>query len=672
MSQTQGLLTEHDLYLLAEGTYARSWERLGAHVAEVDGVRGVRFAVWAPNAARVSVIGSHNGWDPAAHPMSPRETTGIWERFIPGVEPGTTYKYHVESQIGGHVADKADPYAFASEVAPGTASVVYDLRALEDHSWQDGEWMVSRVARQRPDQPISIYEVHAGSWRRVPEEGNRPLTYRELAHQLVPYVKELGFTHVELMPVTEYPFEQSWGYLVTGYFAPTSRYGSPADLLYFVEYCHQHDIGVLLDWVPAHFAREEHGLGFFDGTHLYEHADPVLGESPWGSLIFNYGRAEVRNFLLSSARFWLERYHVDGFRVDAVAFMVWLDHARPAERWGLNKYGGRENLEAVDFLRRFNAMVHEEQPGGPGAITIAEEATSYNWVTDDPTAPPDLGVKGQGSRVKREGSLGFDYKWNLGWMHDTLDYFETDPGARKEEHGLLTFPIWYAFDERYVLPFSHDEVVHLKKALLTKMPGDDWQRFANLRALLAYQTAHPGKKLLFMGGELGQWAEWDENRSLDWHLMEWSGPGGSHAPLHRGIRQCVADLNRLYREDPALHTLDSHPRGFDWIDHQDYESSVISFLRRGREPGEATVVVCNFTPVVREHYPVGVPVPGEWHEVLNTDATEYGGSGARNGTLMAVHRAPDGRRAGGGVRYGQRLLVTLPPLGVVFLKPGMA
>ena len=641
------MISEHDLYLLAEGTYRRAWERLGAHLVRT----GVRFAVWAPNAQRVSVVGDFNGWDPAAHPMAMRGSTGIWEHLVEGLSAGTLYKYAVESAAG--VALKSDPYAFAAEAPPGTASMVC---ALDGYAWDDADWLRARAGRQRHDRPLSIYEVHAGSWRRIEAEGNRPLTYRELAHALVPYVVELGFTHVELLPITEHPTDQSWGYLTTGYFAPTARYGSPHDFMYFVDYCHRHGVGVLLDWVPAHFANEDHGLRLFDGTHQYEHADPMLRESPWGSSIFNYGRAEVRNFLLSSARFWLERYHVDGFRVDAVAFMVWLDHARPPSHWGLNRYGGRENLEAVDFLKALNAAVHDEYPG---ALTIAEEATSYNWVTT-------LGG--------RDGqSLGFDFKWNMGWMHDTLDYFETDPMARKEHHQLLTFPIWYAFDERYLLPLSHDEVVHLKKSLLTKMPppeGDDWRRFANLRALLAYQYSHPGKKLLFMGGELGQWAEWDEKRQLDWWLLEWSGPDGRHAPLHRGVQRCVADLNRLYRQEAALHTLDSHPRGFDWIDHQDYESSVISYVRRGAGTGEVLVVVCNFTPVRRDHYPVGVPVPGVWHEALNTDATEYGGSGATNGELTAAHRAPEGRHAAGRARYGQRVLLTLPPLGVVFLKPG--
>jgi 1,4-alpha-glucan branching enzyme len=687
------VLSDFDVSLLAEGTYQRPWERFGAHVMEVDGVRGTLFVVWAPNAAQVSVIGSHNGWDPEADPMLRRGEGGIWERFIPGVGPGTLYKYHIVSRYGGYVVDKADPYAFATERPPGTASLVYDLAGYQ---WADQDWLATRAERQRHDRPLTIYEVHAGSWRRVPEEGNRPLTYRELAHQLAPYAKAMGYTHLELMPVTEYWKDESWGYQVTGYFAPTARYGTPHDFMYFVDYCHRHELGVLLDWVPAHFAKEEHGLGFFDGTHLYEHPDPRLGEHPiWTTWIFNYGHPQVRNFLLASARFWLETYHIDGFRVDAVASMVWLDHGRPESHWGTNPYGGRENLDAVEFLRRFNALVHTEQPG---VITTAEESTTYHWVTtldedergpSAPPNPPDGLPDGPPGRY----SLGFDYKWNMGWMHDTLDYFQLDPIYRSAHHTLLTFPIWYAFNERYLLPLSHDEVVHLKKALLTKMPGDDWQRFANLRAMLAYQIAHPGKKLLFMGGEFGQWAEWSEARSLDWHLVEYAGEGGHPAPstgrfgpfprgaldgpaaesyalarLHRGLQRCVADLNRLYVTTPALHELDSRPRGFDWIDHSNAKESVISFLRRGRRPGDVVVVVCNFTPVVRRDYPVGVPIPGAWREALNTDAVAYGGSGVTNGRLWA--EPGSGMLGQGTVRCGQSLRLTLPPLGVVFLRPG--
>jgi 1,4-alpha-glucan branching enzyme len=645
------ILTEHDVYLLAEGTFQRPYERLGAHPGTLDGVAGTRFAVWAPGATGVAAVGDFNAWDGSAHPLRRREATGIWEAFVPGVGVGDRYKYRVMGQLTGHVADKADPIAFRAEQRPGTASIVHDLAALRAFPWTDEAWLEQRPARQRPDQPLAIYEVHAGSWRHVPEEGDRPLTYRELAEQIVPYVRDLGFTHIQLMPITEYPFDQSWGYQVTGYYAPTARYGAPADVQFFVDHCHANGIGVLLDWVPAHFAKEEQGLGFFDGTHLYEHADPRLGEHPnWGTFIFNYGRAEVRNFLLGSARFWLEEYHVDGFRVDAVASMIWLDHARPESHWGTNRLGGRENLEAVDFLRRFNDLVHE---AAPGALTIAEESTSYTWVTRLPSAEGE----------NRSHSLGFDYKWSLGWMHDTLEYFETDPLLRSGLHERLTWPIWYAFDEQYVLPLSHDEVVHLKKALLTKMPGDDWQRFANLRSLLAYQYTHPGKKLLFMGAEFGQWGEWDEKRSLDWHLLDHGGVDGSQAPLHRGLQRIVADLNRLHVTLPALHRLDSQPRGFEWIEHGDHLSSVIIFLRRGVEPGDVVVVACNFTPVVRPDYPVGVPVPGEWQEVLNTDAAAYGGSGCVNpGRLPA-----EPIRHGG--RYAHGLTLTLPPLGVLYLRP---
>jgi 1,4-alpha-glucan branching enzyme len=643
------VLSEHDLYLLAEGTFQRPYERLGAHPLSRDGVAGTRFAVWAPNAFAIAVRGDFDGWSEGGQAMTRRGATGIWEVFVPGAGPGQYYKYRLIPRGAAPAADKADPYALRGEAPPGTASVIHDLAALRAFPWTDGDWMAGRPRRQGPDRPLSIYEVHPGSWRRVPEEGNRPLTYRELARDLPPYVRDLGYTHVELMPVTEYPSDASWGYLVSGYYAPTARYGSPEDLQAFVDACHAHDLGVLLDWVPAHFAKEGHGLGRFDGTPLYEHPDPRIGEHPvWGSYIFDYGRAEVRNFLLGSARFWLEEFHVDGFRVDAVASMIWLDHARPESHWGVNRHGGRENLDAVEFLRRLNAMVHE---CAPGAITVAEESTAYTWVTHLPGEP-------------ERASLGFDFKWNMGWMHDTLEYFQADPVHRSARHERLTWPIWYAFDEQYLLPLSHDEVVHLKKALLTKMPGDDWQRFANLRALYAYQYAHPGKKLLFMGGELGQWGEWSEGHSLDWHLLEAGGEGGSQAPLHRGLQATVRDLNRLYGTLRALHQLDSQPRGFDWIEHGDVQHSVIAFLRRGLEPGDVVAAVCNFTPVVREGYPVGVPVPGEWEEVLNTDSARYGGSGTENtgASLLAV----PGQRSG---RFGQHLRLTLPPLSVLYLRP---
>lgn len=641
------LLSEHDVYLLNEGTFERAYERFGAHVREVDGVTGVHFVVWAPNARRVSVVGSFNDWDATQHPMVRHGEGGIWECFVPGVGSGAQYKYHIESRYHAYVVDKADPYAFAAERLPGTGSVVCDLDGYE---WGDAEWMAVRdgATPRRADgtapglpatPPISIYEVHIGSWRRVPGEGDRPLTYRELAHQLVPYVQELGFTHVELMPVMEHPFDQSWGYQITGYYAPTARYGTPQDFMYFVDYCHRHGVGVILDWVPAHFAKEGHGLGFFDGTHLYEHADPRRGEQPtWGTFLFNHGRAEVRNFLLANALFWLDRYHVDGFRVDAVAIMVWLDHGRPESHWTTNQYGGRENLDATDFLRRCNDLVHRHYPG---ALMLGEEATTYLGVTQPTYA----------------GGLGFDYKWSLGWMHDTLAYLEVDPIYRRYAHDKLTWPIWYAFQERHLLPLSHDEVVHLKKSLLSKMHRDAWQQFANLRALFAYQYSHPGKKLLFMGGEFGQWAEWRETRSLDWHLLEDPCLGY----LHRGAQWLVADLNRLYAGVPALHELDVDPHGFEWIDHRDVEQSVIAYLRRGRAPSEV-VVVCNFTPVPRSGYRIGVPEPGAWREVLNTDDPRYGGSGVLNSGVLQTEPAPWHGRP-------QSLVLSLPPLGVVFLQP---
>ena len=647
----QPVLGDLDVHLLAEGDHRDSYRKLGAHPHVHDGVIGVSFAVWAPNARRVSVVGDFNDWDGRRLPMRLRHAAGVWELFVPGLRPGHFYKYEILGEDGRLAPLKSDPHAEAAEHPPGTASLVV---APSSHVWHDGAWMAGRAWRNDRGAPVSIYEVHLGSWRRNLAERGRYLNYRELAGQLVPYVAEMGFTHLEILPVMEYPFDGSWGYQPVSLFAPTSRFGGPDDFRFFVDACHQAGIGVWLDWVPGHFPSDAHGLARFDGSALYEHADPRQGmHREWNTLIYNYGRREVANFLLSNALYWLREFHIDGLRVDAVASMLYLDYSRQPGEWVPNAFGGRENLEAIGFLRRLNELAFGE---GSGATTVAEESTAWPMV----------------SRPVYVGGLGFGFKWNMGWMHDTLDYFEVEPVGRKEQHQLLTFPIWYAFDERYVLPLSHDEVVHLKKALLTKLPGDDWHRFANLRALFAYQYAHPGKKLLFMGAELGQWAEWDEKRALDWWLLEWSGPDGRHAPLHRGVQRCVADLNRLHAAEPALHALDSHPRGFDWIDHQDYESSVISFVRRGPDPGQTLVVVCNFTPVMREAYPVGVPVPGVWREVLNTDSDGYGGSGVRvgaGGAVEAVHRAPEGRRHGGGVRFGQRLLLTLPPLAVVYLKP---
>jgi len=603
------LLTDHDIYLFKEGNHFRLYEKLGAHPRVVDGASGVQFAVWAPNAESVSVVGEFNGWDPDAHRLFVRwDGSGIWEGFIPGLEPGVLYKYHIVSRHGGFRVDKGDPFAFLWECPPGTASRVWDLA----YEWGDSEWMERRGRANALDAPLSIYEVHPGSWRRVPEEGGRPLTYRELAHALADYVAEMGFTHVELLPVMEHPFYGSWGYQTVGYFAPTSRYGQPQDFMYLVDVLHRRGIGVILDWVPSHFPSDEHGLVFFDGTHLYEHQDPRKGFHPeWNSYIFNYGRHEVRNFLISSALFWLDRYHADGLRVDAVASMLYLDYARKEGEWIPNQFGGRENLEAIAFLKRLNEAVYAAYPD---AQTIAEESTAWPMV----------------SRPVYAGGLGFGMKWNMGWMHDTLDYFSKDPIHRKYHHDQLTFSIWYAFWENFVLPLSHDEVVHGKGSLLGRMPGDPWQKLANLRLLLGYLFTHPGKKLLFMGGEFGQWREWTHEQSLDWHLLD--------AAPHRGLQRWVQDLNRLYRAHPALYDLDFAPQGFEWIDHSDYASSVLSFLRKDRTGSHALLVVCNFTPVVRTGYRLGVPQGGLWREVLNSDAVEYGGSG--QGNLGAVRAAP--------------------------------
>jgi len=625
------LLTDFELYLHGEGNFLESYERLGAHIRTVEGVQGVHFAVWAPNALRVSVIGPFNAWDNRVNPMQRRGDGGVWETFIPNLPKGTHYKYSIKSQFLGYEIDKSDPYGFYFEVRPSTDTRVWDI---DSYQWNDQEWMERRAQTQALDRPMSIYEVHLGSWRRG--EGNAFLSYRELAHQLVDYVKEMGYTHIELMPIAEHPLDGSWGYQVTGYYAPTSRFGTPDDFMYFVDYCHQHGIGVLLDWVPAHFPRDAHGLAFFDGTHLYEHADPRQGEHrDWGTKIFNYGRNEVRNFLLSNALFWLKKYHIDGLRVDAVASMLYLDYSRSPGEWIPNKYGGRENLEAIDFLRRFNELVHEHVPG---VITCAEESTSWPMVT----------------RPTYMGGLGFDYKWNMGWMHDTLSYMQKDPIYRRYHQNEITFSLIYAFHENFILPFSHDEVVHLKKSMLDKMPGDVWQKFANLRALYAYMYGHPGKKLLFMGGEFGQWAEWSEARSLDWHLLQFEE--------HRKLQRFVRDLNHFYRHEPALFEVDSSWEGFQWIDFTDAEQSVISFQRRAKEPAEMLIFVCNFTPVVRESYRVGLPISGLYQEVLNSDWTIYGGSGVTNSGMIAAQDLPWQN-----CKFSAPL--RLPPLGVFVLKP---
>ncbi len=631
VSQDFSLLTADDLFLFNEGTHSRLYDKLGAHPVTVEGQAGVHFAVWAPDARRVSVIGDFNGWDREAHPLRPRDHSGIWEGFIPGVEGGAVYKYHIASRYRGYRVDKADPFAFFAEVPPRTASVVSDL----DYDWSDAGWMRSRKQANALSSPISVYEVHLGSWRRVPEDEQRWMTYREVAEPLAEYVKRLGYTHVELMPVMEHPFYGSWGYQVTGFFAPTSRYGSPQDFMYLVDYLHQQGIGVILDWVPSHFPADEHGLGYFDGTHLYEHSFREKGLHPdWGSLIFNYGRNEVRSFLLSSGAFWLDRYHADGLRVDAVASMLYLDYSRKAGEWMPNKYGGRENLEAIDFLRRFNEAVYRDFPD---VQTIAEESTAWPAV----------------SRPTYLGGLGFGLKWDMGWMHDTLEYFRQDPVHRRYHHNELTFRMVYAFTENFCLPLSHDEVVHGKASLLHKMPGDDWQKFANLRLLLAYMWSQAGKKLLFMGGDFGQRGEWHHDHSLEWHLAQYRP--------HRGVQDLVADLNRLYASERALHELDCDPAGFEWIDGNDADNSVVTFLRKGSSPDDVVLVACNFTPVPRHNYRIGVPRRGRWLEVLNTDADEYDGSG--QGNLGGVEAAPvpyQGRR--------WSVVVTLPPLAVVFFK----
>ncbi len=625
----QSLLTPFDLHLFNEGSHSHLYEKLGAHISKDP--EGTSFAVWAPNADWVSVIGDFNGWNRDSNKLVPREQSGIWEGFIPGVGHGALYKYHVHSRVTRTGADKADPFAVFAEQPPRQASVVWDL----SYGWGDAEWLSSRQRANSRQAPWSVYEVHLGSWMRVPEEDNRWLTYRELAPHLADYAHRLGFTHVEFMPVTEHPFYGSWGYQVTGYFAPTSRYGTPQDFMFLVDHLHQHGIGVILDWVPSHFPSDEFGLQYFDGTHLYEHADPRLGVHPdWGSSIFNYGRNEVRGFLLSSALSWLNRYHADGLRVDAVASMLYLDYSRKQGQWLPNKFGGNENLEAIDFLRRFNIEVYKEHPD---VQTIAEESTSWPLV----------------SRPTYLGGLGFGMKWDMGWMHDTLSYMSKDPVHRRFEHHQLTFRALYAFTENYMLPLSHDEVVHGKGSLLSKMPGDDWQKFANLRLLLAYMYAVPGKKLLFMGAEFGQWSEWNHEASLDWHLLD--------EPMHDGLSRWTGDLNRVMRDEKPLHELDFDPAGFAWIDITDAEQSVISFMRRSSRD-ELIVAVFNFTPVPRHNYQVGVPSPGRWLELLNSDAPIYGGSG--QGNLGGVEAAPIGKHG-----HLHSLNLTLPPLGALFLKP---
>jgi 1,4-alpha-glucan branching enzyme len=625
------LLTPDDVYLFNEGTNIRLFDRLGAHLTSQEGIAGAHFAVWAPNAERVSVIGSFNNWDKHAHRLQAVGNSGIWQGFIEGVEQGAQYKYHINSRHMGYRVDKTDPFAFYREVPPRTASIVWSL----DYEWNDAHWMQQRHQANSLHAPTSIYEVHLGSWRRSPDQPERFLSYRELAPQLAEYAEQMGFTHVEFLPITEHPFYASWGYQTTGYFAPTSRYGTPQDFMYLIDHLHQRGIGVILDWVPSHFPTDEHGLAYFDGTHLFEHADPRQGYHPdWNSYIFNYGRNEVRSFLLSSALFWLEKYHIDGLRVDAVASMLYLDYSRAAGQWIPNEHGGRENLPAISFLRRFNEDIYREHPD---VQTVAEESTAWPMV----------------SRPTYLGGLGFGMKWDMGWMHDSLRYFAKDPVHRKYHHNDLTFRGLYAFNENFVLPLSHDEVVHGKGSLIGKMPGDVWQKFANLRLLLGYMFTQPGKKLLFMGGELGQFREWNHDTSLDWHLLDF--------PLHAGLQRWVKDLNASYRREAALHELDFSPDGFEWIDANDTDNSVLSYVRRARTPGREVVVVCNCTPVAHPSYRIGVPAGGRWREILNSDAAEYGGSGVGNlGGVLATDQPFHGRP--------NSIVLTLPPLGIVMLR----
>ncbi|MBN2143474.1 MAG: 1,4-alpha-glucan branching protein GlgB [Candidatus Aureabacteria bacterium] len=665
---TAGLLTEFDLHLIKEGRHYRTYDKLGAHLVEVDDVTGVRFAVWAPNARKVSVIGDFNRWDENTNPLSLKGNAGIWECFVPDLKQGSLYKFSIHSNYNEYHVEKADPYAFASENRPKTASKVWDNSVYQ---WQDTEWMKNRSNHNGLEVPMSIYEVHLGSWRRVPEENNRWLTYREMAPELVEYIKSMGFTHVEFLPVTEHPFDGSWGYQTTGYFSPTSRFGTPDDFKFLIDTLHQNGIGVMLDWVPAHFPNDGHGLGYFDGTHLYEHADPRQGvHHDWNTFIFNYGRPEVSNFLISNALFWLDKYHIDGLRVDAVASMLYLDYSRKKGEWIPNEYGGRENIPAINFLRHFNEQVYSEYPS---IINIAEESTSWPMV----------------SKPTYMGGLGFGLKWDMGWMHDTLEYMSKDSIHRTYHHNSITFRMQYAFHENFIMPLSHDEVVHGKGSLLTKMPGDYWQKFANLRLLYGYLYSQPGKKLLFMGGEFGQWKEWNHDISLDWHLLDgWA---------HRGLQRWVKDLNETYRNQPALYERDCQKEGFEWIDCTDAMQSILCFLRKGKnieapltqlqetsvrkdasqlffQPDSAAgkevygrqiqnniLVVCNFTPVPRYNYRVGVPQHDFWKELLNSDAQIYGGSGLGNaGGIQASYDSSHGRPCS--------LVLTLPPLSILLFK----
>jgi 1,4-alpha-glucan branching enzyme len=629
MTPSTPFLSEFDRHLMSEGRHYRIYEKLGAHPVTVDGVAYVHFAVWAPNARAVSVIGDFNAWDASRHPLQCEDASGIWQGLVPSVPVDSVYKYAIQSALSDYRVEKADPVGFASELRPQTASKVCDLSG---YVWGDAQWMAQRATRQRVDAPLNIYEVHLGSWRR--REDKSWLTYREMAPMLAQYVKKMGYTHVELLPVGEHPFDGSWGYQVVGYFSPTSRFGSPQDFMFLIDTLHQAGIGVILDWVPAHFPRDEHGLGYFDGSHLYEHADPRQGlHQHWGTFIFNYGRREVSNFLISNALFWLEHYHIDGLRVDAVASMLYLDYGRNEGEWIPNRFGGRENLEAIEFLRRFNEQVALEYPD---VLTIAEESTAWPLVSS-PTAL---------------GGLGFSFKWNMGWMHDMLEYMVLDPIYRRYHHNLLTFSMMYTYSENYMLAFSHDEVVHLKKSMLSKMPGDDWQKFANLRVLAGFMFGHPGKKLNFMGAEFGQWHEWNHDFSLDWHLLEFE--------RHQQLQAWWRDLNHFYRDEPTLWVGDQHPWGFKWVDCHDQDNSVVAFLRYDELATRATLFVCNFTPEPRHGYRLGAPWAGTWTEALNSDALAYGGSGIGNlGCQTALNEWCHG--------LPHSLILNIPPLATLVL-----
>ena len=624
-------LSDYDLQLWGEGNHHYAYKWMGAHLKTVDGVQGTHFVVCAPSAARVSVIGSFNNWDGRIHGMRFYPDQGIWETFIPHVTKGDLYKFEVKAHPDQAPMKKADPYARYSELRPGTASKIW----TDSYEWSDTSWIENRPETQQHNRPVSIYEIHAGSWRRKVNEDPGFLSYRDLADELVPYLDEMGFTHVELMPIAEHPYDPSWGYQITGYFAPTSRFGNPEDLKYFIDKCHEANVGVIIDWVPAHFTKDDHGLRRFDGTALYEHEDPRLGEhKDWGTNIFNFGRTEVKNFLISNAIFWMEEFHIDGLRVDAVASMLYLDYSREDGEWLPNEYGGRENLEAIYFLRRFNDVVHEYFPG---VLTFAEESTSWQGV----------------SRPTSSGGLGFDFKWNMGWMNDTLDYMEKDPIYRRYHQDQLSFSLIYAFSEQFILPLSHDEVVHMKKSLLSKMPGDDWQKFANLRLLYTYMFGHPGKKLLFMGNEFAQWSEWTEQHSIDWHLLQWEN--------HKGVQNLVKDLNQIYKSEHAMHEVDFKWEGFEWIDISDADNSMLSFIRKGENPDDYLVFLLNFTPTLHNEYKFGVPEACEYEVVLNSDSEFYGGSNAGPGVIEG--------RDGAWHSQPANITITVPPLAGLILRP---